>query len=166
MKQILLILVLSGVASLSSAAQNAQPSKDASADRPETVAFCDLVNLRIGYPWKKVLVRAVYRVGFEWSELYSLRCPGAPMVWIDFSDDWKSQTQRSMRKEMNKGEGTYGVTFVGKLFGGGFGHMGVYPIKLEVTSVEAAKRLGKQSYHPGALTPELRHRVEVFEAAR
>ncbi len=129
----------------------------------ESVTFCELRNLRIGME-KQIRIRTVYRVGFEWSELYSLKCIGAPSVWVEFSEDWEAHTRRAVRKTIQKAEGTYGVIFDGKLVGsGGFGHMGVYPMKLEVTRVESAKRLSRQSYHAGALTLEMRRRVEAFE---
>jgi len=89
---------------------------------------------------------------------------GSPSVWVEFSDDWETQTTRSVRKTIKKGEGTYGVIFEGTLIGGGgFGHMGVYPMKLDVMRIESAQRLSRQSYHAGALTSEMRHRVEAFE---
>ena len=114
---------------------------------------------------KEVRVRGIYRVGFEWSEVYSIKCPNAPRVWINFSDGWETHTQKAVRKQLNKGEGTYGVTFVG-FIGGGGGHMGAYPLTLRVTSVEGATRLGKESVLPHALSPNVRRRVESFEASR
>jgi hypothetical protein len=129
----------------------------------ETTPFCELTNLQIGSA-KEVRVRAVYRVGFEWSELYSLKCVDSPDIWVDFSEDWKQSTSRSVRKEIEKGEGTYFVVFVGRLEKGSFGHMGAYPMRLEVTSIEIAKRIDKQSYHRRAVNSEMRKRIEAFEA--
>jgi hypothetical protein len=132
--------------------------------KPEDLSVCELRNTQLGLV-KEVRIRVVYRVGFEWAELYSLKCPDAPRVWVDFSKDWESHARRAVRKEIEKGEGTYGVIFAGKLIkGSGFGHMGAYPMKLEVTSVESAQRIDKQSYSPNAVTPEMRRRIEVFEA--
>ena len=113
----------------------------------------------------QVRVRAIYRVGFEWSELYSLKCPNAPRVWVDFSDNWEAHTKKALRKQLDKGEGTYGVTFVG-IIGGSGGHMGAYPLTLKVTSVEGAIWLAKESASPNALSLSLRRRVESFEASR
>ncbi len=132
---------------------------------PQIISFCDLAKSSIDLQ-KEVRVRAIYRVGFEWSELYSLKCQSAPTVWVDFSDDWKSRTRRAVRKEIDKDDGgMFGVILRGKLSsGGGFGHMGAYQMKFEVISVESAKRLDKRSFHSGTLTPDMRHRVEEFEA--
>lgn len=127
-----------------------------------TLSVCD--TLRVD-PSTEVRVRAVYRVGFEWSELYSLKCPNAPRVWVNFSDNWQAHTKKAARKRLNKGEGTYGVTLVG-IVGGSGGHMGAYPLTLKVTSVEDAIRLGKESVLPHALSPSVHRRVESFEASR
>ena len=127
-----------------------------------TLSVCD--NLRANLT-KEVRIRAIYRVGFEWSELYSLKCPDAPRVWVKFSDGVKARIQKAVRKQLARGEGTYGVTFIG-IVGGSGGHMGAYPLTFQVTSIEAAKRLGKDSPMPQALSPNVRRRVESFEASR
>jgi hypothetical protein len=131
---------------------------------PQPVSFCELESVSID-PTQEIRVRAIYRAGFEWSELYSLKCASSPRVWVDFSDDWEAQTRRAVRRELQKNGGTFGVTLRGKLVrGSGYGHMGAYAMKFEVLSVESAKRLDKRSFHSGALTPEMRRRVEEFEA--
>jgi hypothetical protein len=126
------------------------------------LSVCDTLHVDLT---TEVRVRAIYRVGFEWVELYSLKCPNAPRVWVNFSDDWEAHTQKAARKQLDKGEGTYGVTFVG-IVGGSGGHMGAYPLTLNVTSVEGAIRLGKESVSPHALSSSVRRRVESFEASR
>src|ERR1044072_8579535 len=129
---------------------------------PEAISFCEFRNAQLE-PGKEIRIRAIYRVGFEWAELYSLKCSDAPRVWVKFSPDWESQTRRALRKEIEKGEGTYGVIFVGKLMKDGhFGHMGAYPMKLEVTSVESVQRIDKRSFSAIAVTPEMRRRIEMF----
>lgn len=128
----------------------------------EALSVCDNLHPDLT---KEVRIRAIYRVGFEWAELYSLKCVGAPRIWVDFSDEWRSRSRAVLQKEISKGEGTYGVIFVGKLGGSG-GHMGAYPLTLQVTAVESATRLGRESVSPHALSPKLRRRVESFEATR
>jgi len=158
MKSVLLLiacsaLIIAGVAD----------SKIAGAQSDSTaplLSLCD--NLRADLT-KEVRVRAIYRVGFEWSELYSLKCPNAPRVWVNFSDDWKGHTEKAARKQLGRGEGTYGLTFIG-IIGGSGGHMGAFPMTLRVTSVETATRFGKESVLPHALSPKVRRRVESFEA--
>ncbi len=114
---------------------------------------------------KQVRIRGIYRVGFEWSELYSIKCPNAPRVWVNFSDDWMTHTRKAVANQLKKGEGTYGVTFVGTVGGGG-GHMGAYPLTFQVASVEGATRLGKESVLPHALSANVLRRVKSFEASR
>lgn len=130
---------------------------------PQIISFCELINSPRDST-KEFRVRAIYRVGFEWSELYSLKCQSDLRMWVEFSDDWKNQTKRSVQRELNKGEGTFGVILRGRLISGQSGHMGAYPLKFEVISAEGAKRLDKRSYYSGALTPDMRRKVEDFEA--
>src|ERR1043165_7521879 len=128
----------------------------------QTLSVCD--DLRSDLT-RQVRIRGIYRVGFEWAELYSIKCTSAPRIWVNFSDDWMAHTRKSVAKELNKGEGTYGVTFVGT-FGGRGGHMGAFPLTLRVTSVDEATRFGKESVLPHALSPKVRRRVETFEGSR
>src|SRR4051794_25895992 len=39
------------------------------------ISYCELVHEPVRYLGKKVRVVGVFRVGFEWEELYSTRCP-------------------------------------------------------------------------------------------
>jgi hypothetical protein len=114
---------------------------------------------------RQVRIRGIYRVGFEWSELYSIKCTDAPRIWVNFSDDEQTQTRKAVSRQLNKGDGTYGVTFIGTIGGSG-GHMGAFPLTLRVTSVEEATKLGKESVLPHALSPKVRRRVETFEGSR
>src|SRR5437763_2293008 len=55
--------------------------------QPVSVNFCDLIKSPKAFDGKEVRVKAVYRYGFEWSELYSLQCvleeAGEHYVWME-----------------------------------------------------------------------------------
>jgi len=51
-----------------------------------SVTFCDLVRDPKKYNGKEVIVRATYRYGFEWSQLYCLDCLDKGKAWLSFSD--------------------------------------------------------------------------------
>jgi hypothetical protein len=162
----LAFLLILGPSRVSDSAVGANAPADAGIP---TIGFCDLAHTTIE-PNQEIRVRAVYRVGFEWAQLYSLKCIDAPSVWVEFAEGWQDRTRRAVRKEINKNDGslgsTFGVTFVGRLSsGGGFGHMGEYVMRFNVTSIQTAKRLFRPSNHPKALTPEMRRRVQAFENA-
>src|SRR5260370_19960727 len=130
MKSVLLLIAF--VALVSARVADSKHALAQFASGASALSVCDDLHVDLT---KEVRLRGIYRVGFEWSELYSIKCPNAPRVWINFSDGWQAHTQKAVRKRINKGEGTYGVTFVG-FVGGGGGHMGAYPLTLKVTSVE------------------------------
>src|SRR5690349_15540058 len=108
-------------------------SRPSNADRSDqeiaTVALCDLLSNPKLYEQKEVRVKAIYRVGYEWQELYCMDCWGTEnRVWLDFGDDFESCTKKDVRRKLESTEGTYSVTLIGKLSGsqGGYGHMGAY----------------------------------------
>jgi len=72
------------------------PAQSKPSDSIPTVTFCDLARQPATYANKRVRVRAIYRVGFEWQEIYSVRCIEAPSTWLEFSDDIeKAQVEKS-----------------------------------------------------------------------
>lgn len=159
MKSLILLFVCSCVAL--ACGSDATVSRAQSDSTVQPVSVCDELRPDLT---KQVRIRGIYRVGFEWAELYSIKCTNAPRIWVNFSDDWTAHTQKGVAKQLIKGEGTYGVTFVGTLGGRG-GHMGAFPLTLRVTSVDDATRLGNESVLPHALSSKVRRRVESFEGS-
>jgi hypothetical protein len=77
-----------------------------SAYSQETVTFCDLVRNPEKYTGRVVTVRALYRVGFEWSELYCPECRNQ-RAWLEFPydmDDLDKASQRVLKQKRREAE--------------------------------------------------------------
>jgi len=134
-----------------------------------SVALCEVLAHPQSYRDKQIQVRVIYRVGFEWQEIYSLRCPDAS-TWLEFSDGFEEASSRKALKQMNSGNHfsiTVGVVLEGRLTGsgGGFGHMNGYENRFTADRVRSAKRLDTRGCHPRALTAEDRKRIEKYESS-
>ncbi len=127
----------------------AQQAKDKSNQQIVDVKFCDLLKNQDEYKDKTVRLKATYRYGFEWSELYCSNCVGKGQVWVDFADSFEESSKKKYRKKLNEnGEGgrTVNVTFVGKFLAQGhYGHMGGYSYNFVVEKVENAEIIYKYS---------------------
>lgn len=133
-----------------------------------TVSYCEIAKEPTKYVNQTVRIRVIYRVGFEWSEIYSLHCTDAPSTWLDFSPDFNRASQAPPPLAMTT-EGNFsitaGVVFVGRLTGavGRYGHLNSYKLEFAADSVEEAIRLDNHGYVPGYLTEEDRKRIQQFE---
>lgn len=129
-----------------------------------TIAYCDLIRNPELYDQKTVRVRAIYRYGSEWSELYCLECLNAGQTWVDFDNSFKSRTPSSVVRKLGdngfKGR-TVSIVAVGKFYGssGGYGHMNGYRFKFEVNSVENAEIILSDSPVPSALPKKALRRM-------
>jgi hypothetical protein len=128
-----------------------------------TVSYCDLMRSPERYRGKVVRVSAIYRYGFEWSELYCLECVSEARTWVDLDESFVSSTKAKLRKKIGphgaKGR-TVGVTLVGRFdVGGGYGHMGAYRFRLMVDRLEDAKVILDDSPSPSALPKEVLSRI-------
>src|SRR3712207_4532748 len=54
---------------------------------PLAVAYCDMLANAQDYDGKEVSVRASYRYGFEWQELFCIECRNLGKTWLDFDQD-------------------------------------------------------------------------------
>lgn len=109
-----------------------------------TVDYCDLLRKPELYDQKLVRIQAVYRYGYEWSELYCPDCLTEGSTWVDFEESFETCTKSEVAKKIAdngfKGR-TVIVVMVGKFYGsgGGHGHMNAYRFKFLVSCVERAK---------------------------
>jgi hypothetical protein len=120
-----------------------------------TVSYCNLMHNTERYSGKLVRVSAIYRYGFEWSELYCLECVNEARTWVDLDESFMSSTKSSVRKKIGehgfKGR-TVRVIMVGRFDeGGGYGHMGAYRFRLLVSRLENADVILNDSPSPNAL---------------
>jgi hypothetical protein len=127
---------------------------------PLEVQFCDLlINPQEG---RVVRTTAIYRYGFEWSELYCPACQGA--VWLEGSEDIKlNHSIKRKLKSSNAGR-TIKVTLVGRMVtGGGYGHMGAYRSKFVVERYEKADVLLKDSPMYSALPESVKSKANCSQ---
>ena len=90
--------------------------------------FCDLLRNPERFNGKEVTVRATYRYGYEWSQLYCLKCANEGKVWLELPSalDYDNNSQKALRK-MPKGSGIVDVTVKGVFTSGAtYGHGNMY----------------------------------------
>jgi hypothetical protein len=127
-----------------------------------SISYCDLVRNAERYNGRVVRVSAIYRYGFEWSELYCLECVNEAPTCIDFDESFVSSTKKSVRKKIGdhgfKGR-TVKVIMVGRFGMGGCGQMGASRFRLLVSRLEKADILLNESPSPNALSKEELSRI-------
>jgi hypothetical protein len=122
--------------------------------------FCELLRSPEDFDQKKIRLRALYRYGFEWSEIYCLDCSEKGDVWLEIGADFERLTKRNLRKKVNWSEKgrTVDVIAIGTFYShGGYGHLGGYRYKLVVDYFESADVILKDS--PVVLPDKLKHRA-------
>jgi hypothetical protein len=136
-----------------------KPNKNSEMDAI-TVAYCDLVRRPELYDQKVIRVKAIYRYGYEWSELYCGDCLKGHQTWVGFDESFETRTDADVARKLGdngfKGR-TVSVVMIGTFHssGGGYGHMGAYRFQLLVSSVEQAKIILNDSPLPSAITKKL-----------
>jgi len=76
------------------------------------VSYCDLVAEPEAYDGKEVTVRASYRYGFEWQELFCQKCRGTGKTWVEF-DEGAAAEYKAALKKFPKHQGTVNAVFTG-----------------------------------------------------
>lgn len=119
------------------------------------VSFCDLVRQPKLYDRKIVRVKAIYRYGFEWSELYCLGCREAGIIWVELGDSFESNTKKKIAskvKDVGDNGRTVKIVAVGIFYtDGGYGHLGAYKYKYVIDYLEQAEVILNDSPSPYAL---------------
>ena len=105
--------------------------------------LCDLIQNPEKYNGKEVIIRATYRYGFEWSELYCLDCLDLGKVWLDMPTALEETSANSLKK-MPKGAGIVNLTVQGVFVSGGtFGHSNAFRYRIEPTQISDVAVLQK-----------------------
>jgi hypothetical protein len=119
------------------------------------LTLCDLIRNPEKYNGKEVTIRATYRYGFEWSELYCLNCLGQGKAWLAMPTALQETSARSL-KRMPKGAGIVNVTVQGVFISGRtFGHSNAYRYKIEPSKISDVVVLQK-----GMKSPEEEKSIE------
>lgn len=102
-----------------------------SSSSQNSVTFCDLVRNPDKYNGQEVVVRATYRYGYEWQQLYCLDCKDKGKAWLEVPFALDDAAIRPL-KRAPKGAGIVNLTVQATFVSGGhhFGHMGMYPFEL------------------------------------
>ena len=140
----LTVLLLGGL--LVVLAQRNLSGQDAKAElKPD---FCNLPARSSSYDGKVVTVRATYRYGFEWQEIYCLSCGDFGKTWLEIDENVLSKPGRKILKRFPKDTGTVNAVFTGRFesSGGPFGDGG-YRFRLVLFSVADAKVITKSGGH-------------------
>jgi hypothetical protein len=122
-------------------------------DEIPTVNICFLIKNAADYQNKTIRVKATYRYGLEWSELFCSDCwDPYHRIYIDFNDEAFDKKSKSIfKRKINKISGTINVTFVGQFINSKTNSNPENPykaFKLVVYTVERAKILTNQSPVP------------------
>jgi hypothetical protein len=92
--------------------------------------FCDLLRNPDKYDGQLVKVRATFRYGFEWQQLYCLDCLDKGKAWLHLPIDLDDKSEKASKK-MPKGAGIVNLTVVGIFhFGKSYGHLNGYRYEL------------------------------------
>ena len=148
-----------------SSAPNNQPTATRSNDIVD-VNLCDLIQSPEKFEQKMVRVKAIYRYGFEWSEIYSLKCKTTKRVWVESKDVKCKDADRVDKMDFaGMGGRTFGVITVGQFTGEkrGYGHMNEFNYLLKVKCFEKAEYLDDKGSVPEALAPEQSQKISEFE---
>jgi len=123
------------------------------------VKYCDLVSHPNKYDGKQVAVSASYRYGFEWQELFCLKCGGDGKTWLEFNEKTLDNTSRSLRKAP-RNQGIINAVFYGT-FGGTKGPYGdgSYPYRFDVNFVRDVKVVSRDGWHPNSLNPDVQKQL-------
>jgi len=101
-----------------------------------SVTFCDLVRDPDKSYGKELSVRATYKYGFEWEELYCLDCKEKGKTWLELIPANLDKASEKALNRVPKGAGIVNVTVQGIFVSGGhFGHLNGYPNKFVASKV-------------------------------
>lgn len=113
-----------------------------SVDPQAPVTFCDLVRNPEKYNGQEVRVRATYRYGFEWSELYCLDCLDKGKAWLDLVAV-DGAAERTFRR-LPKGAGIVNLTVQGVFVSGEtYGHQNGYRYQITPNKITDVKVVQK-----------------------
>ena len=123
------------------------------------VAFCDLVANPDKYDGKEVTVRATYRYGFEWQEIFCMECRKIAKTWLEFDEGLKSEFKATLKK-FPRDQGTVNGIFTGTFHSskGPYGDGG-YRFRFDVKAISRIEVVSKEGWDPAHLPAESRKRV-------
>lgn len=133
------------------------------AQQPERVSYCHLINVPDHFDGRLVTLKASYRYGFEWQELFCVSCGGTERVWLNLGDEHSKTLSRELRR-LPKHQGTINGTFTGVFRGkaSAYGDGG-YKYQLDLTALTGVDVVSKSGAVPAALPARERKRLYECE---
>jgi hypothetical protein len=116
------------------------------------VSYCELIRHPKEYDGKNIAVRATYRYGFEWQEMFCMRCRDDGKTWLEFGTDTPAGVRRALGKAPRH-QGTLNATFYGTFRGskGPYGDGG-YAFRFDVKAVKGVETVSKDGWAPERLS--------------
>lgn len=98
------------------------------------ITFCDLVRNPEKYNGQEVRIRATWRYGFEWSQLYCLECLDKGKAWLEMGPDLDEASERSLKRTPEAG--IVNLTVQGVFLSGDtYGHLNGYRYKIVASKI-------------------------------
>lgn len=121
------------------------------AQQPERTSLCDVIRDPGKFDGRAVTLKASYRYGFEWQELFCVSCRGAARVWLNLGDEPSKALARELRR-LPKHQGTINGTFTGVFRGkpSAYGDGG-YRYQLDLSALTGVDIVSKSGAVPEAL---------------
>lgn len=122
------------------------------------VQYCDLIKNPEDYDGKVVTLRATYRYGFEWQEIYCLKCRNLGKTWLEIWDITKKS--KKILKKFPNDDGTVNAIFTGifQSSKGPFGNGG-YRFRFKLKEISQAELITKSGADPRQLPEEIRKKI-------
>ncbi|QYO65811.1 hypothetical protein [Leptolyngbya sp. 7M] len=122
------------------------------------VEYCDLVKNPEIFDGKEVTVRATYRYGFEWSEMYCIECRKLGKTWLE--KGYLTKNAERVFKKLPKDDGTVNAVFTGTFESskGPFGDGG-YRFRFLLKSLDNVDLVSKSGADPEQLSDKERSKV-------
>lgn len=124
-----------------------------------SVSFVELLKHPSNFDGKRISVRATYRYGFEWQEVYCLSSRATAKVWLAIPPELPGSVQKALRR-LPKHQGTVNATFTGVFHGArsAYGDGG-YQYQLDLEKIEQVEIVSRSGAVAEALAANERSRV-------
>jgi hypothetical protein len=141
------------------------PASEVNNKRPEVympVQYCVMIENANEYDLKKVVVKASYRYGEEWQEMFGLKCRDNQKTHLEYepvTDEAEIEIIRAVRKAPRR-QGIINATFYGtfRASGSPFGD-GSYKYKFSVEQIEDITVVSKEGWVPESLSEKSQKRM-------
>lgn len=128
--------------------------------RSKAIDYCELLRSPTDFDGKKVTVKATYRYGFEWQELFCLPCRDIGKTWLEIEDDLISSRSRKTLKKLPKDGGTVTAIFTGRFESskGPFGD-GSYRFRFVLNEIEQPELVSKSGFDPTQFPKDVQEKI-------